>query len=298
MTESVMVALIGLIGGLAAAVISAIGAVYAAKNGAAVRKLLIGVSCVALIVAVLCGVLLLNGPDNPDSLQSTDGGITDTAGSTDEGNTTGGADSTDEGSTTGGADSTDGGANKAIVSGSCGDNTMWSLYEDGLLIISGSGAIVTGIGDMPWFSVREQIERVEIQSGVTSIGEYAFYTLEYLISVEMADTVTSIGEQAFADCTDLTSVSMSESVSSIGKYAFYNCESLKAISIPEGVTRIQGWTFARCRALETVEFPDGLRHIEGFAFTDCRSLGYVSVPKDTKVEGSAFYQSSATVVLR
>ena len=61
------------------------------------------------------------------------------------------------------------------TSGTCGDNLTWKL-EDDTLTISGSGAMTDWDYDLgvPWNSNCNNIKKVQIDSGVTSIGDYAF----------------------------------------------------------------------------------------------------------------------------
>lgn len=58
--------------------------------------------------------------------------------------------------------------------------------------------------------------KVEIGSAVTSIGDWAFYDCDDLMSVTIPDRVTSIGQSAFCYCTSLTSIIIPDSVTSIG----------------------------------------------------------------------------------
>ncbi len=73
-----------------------------------------------------------------------------------------------------------------------------------------------------------------IPSGVTCIGDNAFYSCTGLTSIEIPSSVTSIGWSAFSHCTGLTSVKIPDSVTSIGDWAFWDCTSLAAIYIPKG----------------------------------------------------------------
>ena len=72
------------------------------------------------------------------------------------------------------------GARAATYSGTCGTSLTWTLDTDtGLLEISGTGAMDDWTAYTPnlapWHENLSAIETVSLPSGVTSIGEYAFY---------------------------------------------------------------------------------------------------------------------------
>ncbi len=62
-------------------------------------------------------------------------------------------------------------------SGRCGDDIMYTTSDDGVLTISGTGAMTdySSYGNQaPWYSYKDSITSAIIEDGVTSIGEYAF----------------------------------------------------------------------------------------------------------------------------
>ena len=98
------------------------------------------------------------------------------------------------------------------------------------------------------------LEKYDIPSWVTSIGNDAFRDCISLSSINIPSSVTSIGDWAFLGCSSLTSISIPSSVTSIGWSAFTGCSSLTSISIPSSVTSISGWAFENCSILKTVRF--------------------------------------------
>ncbi len=122
-------------------------------------------------------------------------------------------------------------------SGTCGTNLIWTLDDAGTLTISGTGQMMNfdcaedyqpdWYTYSPWFDYS--IQRVVIECGVTSVGDFAFQYCRSLISVIIPDSVTSIGEGAFLRCTNMTSVTIGNSVNSVGYYAFSDCDSLKNV---------------------------------------------------------------------
>lgn len=162
-------------------------------------------------------------------------------------------------------------ASTKVASGTCGDNLSWKLDSDGVLVISGTGAMQDySMGDAPWYSHQLDITRVVIGSGVTSIGEYAFYDCIRLTSIDLPDGVTNIGSSAFEGCSSLTSVDLPDGVTSIGSDAFFGCSSLRSITLPDGVTSIGSYAFYDCSNLSSIELPDGVTNIGNSAFKGCK----------------------------
>ncbi len=179
-------------------------------------------------------------------------------------------------------------ASSEPTSGTCGTNVTWTLATDGVLTISGTGAmqIWSYVEAVPWNSKRGQIKEVVIEDGVTSIGSYAFYNCTGLTTVTIPNSVTSIGEGAFEGCTGLTKVTIPDSVTSIGTEAFYGCTGLTTVTIPDSVTSIEAGAFFGCTGLTTVTIPDSVTSIKASAFRDCTGLTTVTI--DVEVVPSCF----------
>ena len=108
---------------------------------------------------------------------------------------------------------------QVLDSGACGTSVQWTFYDDGTLVISGTGAMDDYEDVAPWEAYLAQITSVVIEEGVTSIGNSAFYGYSALTSVSIADTVTRIGEYAFYECPALLELTVPASVTEIGAYA-------------------------------------------------------------------------------
>ncbi len=135
--------------------------------------------------------------------------------------------------------------------GDCGDNLTWTLYDDGSLMIKGSGNMYNYYNEAPapWGT---SVKTVTIGNYVTSIGGYAFSGCTGLTSVTIGSGVTDIGGFAFRGCTGLTLVTIPDSVTSIGRYAFYGCTGLTSVTIPDSVTSIDYEAFNMCTGLTSV----------------------------------------------
>ena len=97
-------------------------------------------------------------------------------------------------------------------SGNCGkddsQNVTWQLAGEAgnyTLYISGTGAMAdyTDANDQPWAANRNDIKKIIINNGVTSIGSYAFDGCTNLTTVTL-NSSPSIGTGAFPDGTTVT----------------------------------------------------------------------------------------------
>ena len=138
------------------------------------------------------------------------------------------------------------------ANGQCGNNVSQNFNSStGALTISGTGAMWDWDSFSP-FCRSSEIKSVTINSGVTSIGNYAFKSCTSLTSVKISDSVTRIRQDAFNGCTSLTSVTIPDSMKSIGDRAFEDCSSLTNVTIPESVTSIGTSVFYGCTLLQTI----------------------------------------------
>ncbi len=140
----------------------------------------------------------------------------------------------------------------AAESGDCGDNLTWSLSNDGVLTVTGNGAMDNWlVSGEPWYSVRSDIKSIIISEGVTTVGNSAFYDCSYLGEVYLPSTLNSIGSNSFADCESLSAVILPSNLASIGANAFY-ASGIKAIEIPASVIKIGDNAFGWCDYLSSI----------------------------------------------
>ena len=134
-----------------------------------------------------------------------------------------------------------------IASGTCGaegdgSNLTWTLDSDGVLTISGEGAMADYTLEhtvtAPWSLYNNQIRSAIILDGVTSIGSHAFAYSETINCVNIPDSVVSIGNSAFCSCIGLKEISIPNSVVDIDEYAFGGCSNLSSVLLPNGIIEI------------------------------------------------------------
>ncbi|MBE6641630.1 MAG: hypothetical protein E7619_08585, partial [Ruminococcaceae bacterium] len=220
------------------------------------------------------------------------------------------------------------------VCGAEGGNLTWVLYENGELVINGTGKMAGYLSndEVPWTELRSQIKTVTVNEGVTSISAFAFYNCTNLTGVTVNASITEMRTYAFYNCRKLTSLYLAEGVTVIGNYAFYNCSSLESVSVPSSVTSISENAFGACTALTSIDvaadnaaytdedgvlfskdmktlvvypagktatsysIPVGVETIASYAFSYEDSLKSVTIPEGVTTVGdrSFYYCSSLT----
>lgn len=179
------------------------------------------------------------------------------------------------------------------LSGTCGKKVTWTLTEDGTLTISGEGEMANCSGEymeLPWWDVKDQIVKIVIEDGVTSIGDFAFTECQNLKQLDIGRDVTSIGMYAFQMCSSLESVEIPDQVTSMDQAAFSGCSSLVSASIGEGMTEVSTYTFHSCTSLTDVKLGSNIETICYDAFYGCTALARIDLPAGVKtVETKAFY---------
>ena len=155
---------------------------------------------------------------------------------------------------------------EVVASGNCGttdheSDVTWSLTDAGVLTISGTG-VMADFGNpnfdtkAPWYaSYASNITSVVIESGVTSVGNYAFYGCNNLTSITLPANLQTIGEFSFVRC-GLTSITLPASLETIGKRAF-QAVPITSINIPASVTSIGELAFGFNSSLAEITVADG-----------------------------------------
>jgi hypothetical protein len=162
------------------------------------------------------------------------------------------------------------------------------------------------------------LERIDVPSSVTQIGECAFLHCKELRAAAFGDdsALEVIGERGFAGCLSMQRVDIPSAVTLIGEGAFSECRGLRAVAfggrsslgqiadhsfggcwsleravIPSSVTRIGKGAFRSCRGLKDVSFEGGssLEVIGEETFEDCLSLKRIVIPKSVTLTGKCAF---------
>ncbi len=193
--------------------------------------------------------------------------------------------------------------------GDCGENLTWTLYNDGLLEISGTGAMEDYsshsqdawpyggsyvITDATWGVYYKKMKSLKLNYGLTSIGSHAFNgCISLTDNLTIPESVESIGEYAFNGCSEFNgSLTIPSKVTSIGNNTFYGCSGFTgSLTIPDNVESIGEYAFYDCSGLTgDLIIPNSVKSIGVFAFCYCGGLtGDITISDDvTVISDSSF----------
>ena len=123
------------------------------------------------------------------------------------------------------------------------------LTSDGKLTVSkneGDGEMedMNSYQSSKWRCFSNLVTSVEIQEGVTKIGNYAFYNMQNISSILLPNSLITIGDGVFFGSPITGDIVIPEYVESIGSNAFAAVGgTASTISIPASVTNIGQWAF-------------------------------------------------------
>ena len=203
----------------------------------------------------------------------------------------------DEGETKGVEEYSANNQTENVYSGTCGEDVVWTLDQEGVLIISGSGEMTDYKSSVtaPWYEYFENIKEVIVQDGVKSVGAYAFSNCSNITDITISQTVQKLGKYAFNCCKSLKNISLPKEVTYFDStYMFRVCSSLETVILPEGVSELGG-TFVGCTNLKNVQMPDTVEYISIGAFTSCKSLETLTLSKGLKELGEYIFENCSAL---
>lgn len=217
---------------------------------------------------------------------------------------------------------TDSGSGTPATRGNCGalengeyTNTVtWSFDNStGTLTISGNGAMANlnnstetenisdGAKTYPWANLKDEITKIVIEDGVTSIGSKAFIAYTNVTSVSIGKDVSEIGVGALSQlsaCTKFNVSSQNHNFMTDETGALFDDSQTKLIAFPCGssveeyaipatVTVISYGAFSRAAHLKTITIP---------ADSSLSTIGYGAFAFTTALETVNLIPASAKTI--
>ena len=141
----------------------------------------------------------------------------------------------------------------------------------------------------PMRQYESSVRTAYVKQGVVSIGNYAFWSCDFLSQLTLPQSLMSIGNNVFSYCKSLSQLTLPQGLMSIGNNAFDQCYGLLQITIPSSVTSIGRSAFEFCNGLMQLTLQQGLTSIGSSAFYCCRNLSQVTIPSSViSIGGRAF----------
>ncbi len=133
---------------------------------------------------------------------------------------------------------------------------------------------------------------------ITSVGEYAFESNEYVQTVNLRAPLYAIQNYAFSGCSALNTVVLNSGITHIGAGAFMSCKALTSINLQDTVIpAVLSSTFDNCDSLVEITLPDTVKSIAGYAFSSCDKLAKITIPASvTSIDDDAFKDSDNVVI--
>ncbi len=191
-------------------------------------------------------------------------------------------------------------------------STYWELDDKGVLTIYKDSTPT-------WLDHKDDIKKVVLEAGVTTIPVGAFYgcvNLESIDTTKADNDLITIGSSAFVGCYSLDSFSTGAWLEIIGAgafqgsgvevidiafvnelpdSAFYNCDNLKEVYIGGGLLEVGGSVFKGCDNLEKVWFGNGIYNIGDSMFEDCKSLTIFDFPNSLQTIGELAFDDCVSL---
>ena len=104
-----------------------------------------------------------------------------------------------------------------------------------------------------------------IPSGVSVIGNHAFWMMKTIEEVVIPEGVVKIKNDAFRWCANIKKVSFPESLEHIDKAAFYGCPRLSRVDFPKSLKFIGDMSFG-FTGIKNIIVPETVEYISSTAF--------------------------------
>ena len=165
--------------------------------------------------------------------------------------------------------------------GTCGEDIHYVLYENGKLLLHGSGATFDyEIGQSPFWE-NENIKSLVVSDGITKLGNSLFERCRSMASASFPTSLTEIGERAFFMYNQgrITSLSIPPSVTTLGEKAFVHFNGT-TVTLPATLTTLGTYLFMDSETLTSARVE--CAELPGFCFVSCGRLQSLTLSRNVK----------------
>lgn len=207
-----------------------------------------------------------------------------------------------------------------IASGSCGETATWTLDENYVLTIGGTGVMEDyggAIETRGWAEYTSKIKKLVIEEGIistgsegTEVGSYAFNDFTSLEEVTLPSTLEYIAFKTFPTNAPITTLHIADLESycnidvghtwwsngcyvmgSEGLDVYVDGKLVTELVIPGSFKKIRANAFMYWKNLTKVTVEDGVETIEDSCFNCCYALTEVNLPESVTTVGNYVFLS-------
>lgn len=131
------------------------------------------------------------------------------------------------------------------------------------------------------------LKNLDLPQSLESIGDYAFHRTS-IKEIVFPVSLSYLGSNAFSDPyqeSQLERVTFNGNLSIIKDRTFCGCINLKTIKLPGLLNKIEECAFSGCNNLEEIDLPNTLKEIGKYAFSHCYSLKVITLPESIEYIG-------------
>ena len=111
-----------------------------------------------------------------------------------------------------------------------------------------------------------------MNSGITTIGSYAFANCIHISELNLPDSVKRIESYAFYGCRGFRMLNLNDDLEYIGNYAFYGCDGLLSLVLNENLVTLSDRSFGSCANLSAARVPRSVTSFAKDSFYSCPKL--------------------------
>ncbi len=168
---------------------------------------------------------------------------------------------------------------------------VWN-YENGVLTIMSNTQDFEKSSQRPWDKYKNDVSKIVIKDGVTSIGDWSFANFSKLKEVQFAPSVDEIGERAFYNCSSISYINLNEGLKTIENGAFNSCKGAIRVKLPDSLESIGDSAFMNLPEVPVITIPESVKNVGMWAFMGCTSLEQIYIEGDvTKGLGNSCFAS-------
>ena len=176
--------------------------------------------------------------------------------------------------------------------GSCGSNMLWVVYDNGEMVISGTGSMnaYSTVDSTPWAEHRISVQKITIGNGVTAVNSVLYTSCYNVRTIVYGDSMNVSSGTTFVRTTMLENIEVASDnpyimavdgvlYSKDGKvliaHPMHNHRT--TFVVPDGVETIGEAAFGNSAGsgnyfLTSITLPDSVTVIEAWAFANCAKL--------------------------